>query len=115
MTVIINWEKSCMKAYKEEQLQPKFSEGLSYLDSKDHLLKMKCKPPTYDKNHNHKRQVRRTNFFRWLTAFISLVLVPTCQSMPSQNPPSNTIVINQIGQQNIQTVNVSYNIQTQNK
>lgn len=104
-----------MRAYEEEQLQPKTLEGLSYLDSKDHLLKMKDKSPTYDKNHNHKRQMRRTKFFRWLTAFISLVLVPTCQSMPSQNPPSHTIVINQIGHQNIQTVNVSYNIQVQNK
>lgn len=104
-----------MRAYKEDQLQPKCLESLSYLGSKDHLLKIKGKSPIYDKNHNHKMQMRRTKFFRWVTAFVSLVLVPTCQSMPSQNPPSHTIVINQIGHQNIQTVNVSYNIQVQNK
>jgi len=62
-----------------------------------------------------KRQLKRAIAFRWIIAFFSLVVVPNCQSMPSQNPPSNTIVINQIGGQNIQTVNITYNIQTQNK
>lgn len=58
---------------------------------------------------------KRLFFWRWLFSFVTLVVVPNCQSMPSQIPPSHTIVINQIGQQNIQTVNVSYNIQVQNK
>jgi len=58
---------------------------------------------------------KKLYFWRWLFSFVTLVIVPNCQSMASQNPPSNMIVINQIGQQNVQTVNISYNIQTQNK
>lgn len=68
-----------------------------------------------DDYQGDKRPLKRAIVFRWIIAFFSLIIVPNCQSMPSQNPPSNTIVINQIGGQNIQTVNISYNIQVQNK
>lgn len=56
------------------------------------------------------KRSRKSIVLRWLTAFFSLVIVPTCQSMPTQNPPSYTIIINQIESQNIQTVNISNNI-----
>lgn len=49
---------------------------------------------------------KRTAILRWLLTFCTCVFVPMCQSMPTH------ITINQIEQQNIQTVNVSY---TQNK
>lgn len=52
---------------------------------------------------------KRTFFLRWLLTFCTCVFVPMCQSMPSH------VTINQIEHQNIQTVNVSYNIQVQNK
>lgn len=68
-----------------------------------------------DDYHGDKKQLRRAIAFRWIIAFFSLVIVPNCQSMPPQNPPSNTVVISQVGGQNIQTVNISYNIQVQNK
>lgn len=52
---------------------------------------------------------KRTTFLRWLLTFCTCVFVPMCQSMPTH------ITINQIEHQNIQTVNVNYDIQIQNK
>lgn len=52
---------------------------------------------------------KRTFMLRWLLTFCTCVFVPMCQSMPSH------ITINNIENQNIQTMNISYNIETQEK
>lgn len=79
------------------------------------LLKDKALDVKIDRQKFGDQSRKRLFFWRWLFSFVTLIIVPNCQSMPSQIPPSYTVIINQIEHKNAQTVNVSYNINIQNE